>query len=96
VGTWVEWLFVLVRGIFFGAWMFFLPRWISSRTHLFAPWKDFRAALLLAVWGGLYFGMVATFEFRLFHWPLALVTVILMLGPIALRLFSLRLNSRRV
>lgn len=96
MGTWVEWSFVLVRGIFFGAWMFFLPRWISSRTQLFQPWKDFRTALRLAVWGGLYFGMVATFEFRLFHWPLALVAVILMLGPIAFRLFSLRLNPRRV
>jgi hypothetical protein len=33
VGTWVEWSHVLMRGIFFGAWMFFVPRWISSRTR---------------------------------------------------------------
>jgi len=96
VGTSVEWSHVLIRGIFFGAWMFFVPRWISSRTTLFEPWKDLRLALLLAVFGGIFFGVVATFEFRLFHWPLSLVSVMLVLCLIALRLFSRRLNSRQV
>jgi hypothetical protein len=94
VGTWVEWSHVLMRGIFFGAWMFFVPRWIGSRTSLFKPWKDLRLALSLAVFGGIFSGVVATFEFRLFHWPLSLV--MLMLCLIAIRLFSRRLNSRQV
>jgi hypothetical protein len=88
VGTWVEWSHVLMRGIFFGAWMFFVPRWISTRTPLFEPWKDLRLALELAVFGGIFFGVVATFEFRLFHWPLSLVSVLLVLCLITLRLFS--------
>ena len=96
MGTWVEWSHVLLRGIFFGAWMFFVPRWISSRTPLFEPWKDLRLALLLAVFGGIFFGVLATFEFRLFHWPLSLVSVMLVLCLIALRSFSRRLNSRQV
>ncbi len=93
MGTWVEWSHVLVRGSFFGAWMFFLPRWISSRRPLFEPWKDSRFALLSAVFAGILFGVVATFEFRLFHWPLSLVSVMLALCVIALRLFSRKLNS---
>ena len=93
MGTWVEWSHVLMRGIFFGAWMFFVPRWISSRTPLFEPWKDLRRALPLAVVGGIFFGVVAPFGFRLFHWPLSIVTVTLVLCLIALRLFSRKLNS---
>jgi hypothetical protein len=77
VGTWAEWSQVLMRGIFFGAWMFFVPRWINSRTPLFKPWKDLRLALSLAAIGGIFSGVVATFEFRLFHWPLSLVSVML-------------------
>jgi hypothetical protein len=95
VGTWVEWSHVLMRGVFFGAWMFFVPRWISSRAPLFEPWKDLRLALPLAVWGGTFSGVVATFEFRLFHWPLSLVIVMLVLCLIVLRLFSRRPNSRQ-
>ena len=75
--------------------MFFVPRWISSRTPLFEPWKDLRLALLLAVFGGIFFGVLATFEFRLFHWPLSLVSVMLVLCLIALRSFPRRLNSAR-
>lgn len=67
MGTWVDWSRVLMRGIFFGAWMFFVPRWISSRTPLFEPWKNLRLALEAAVLGGIFFGVIATFEFRLFH-----------------------------
>jgi hypothetical protein len=96
VGTWVEWSHVLMRGIFFGAWWFFVPRWISSRTPLFEPWKDLRLALSLAVFCGIFFGVAATFEFRLFHWPLSLVSVMLLHCLIAIRLFSRRLNSRQV
>jgi hypothetical protein len=96
VGTWVEWSHVLMRGIFFGAWMFFFPRWMSLRTPLFEPWRNLRSALPLAVFSGIFFGVIGTFEFRLFHWPLALVSVILVFCLIALRLFLLRLNSRRV
>ena len=96
MGTWVEWSHVLMRGIFIGAWMFFVPRWISSRTPLFEPWKDLRLALPVAVFCGIFFGVVATFEFRLFHWPLSLVSVMLVLCLIALRLFSQRLNFRHV
>ena len=95
LGTWVEWSHALMRGIFFGAWMFFLPRWISSRTPLFEPWKDLRLALPLAVYGGIFFGVVDTFEFRLFHWPLSLVSVVLVLCLIALGLLSRRVNSRQ-
>ena len=93
MGIWVEWSHVLMRGIFFGAWMFFVPSWISSRTPLFKLWKDLRLALPLAVFGGIFFGVVATFEFRLYRWPLSLVGVMLVLCLIAIRLFSRRLNS---
>jgi hypothetical protein len=64
--------------------MFFVPRWISSRTPLFEPWKDLRRALSLAVVGGIFFGVVAPFGFRLFHWPLSIMTVTLVLCLIAL------------
>lgn len=47
--------------------MFFVPRWISFRTPLFEPWKNLRLALEAAVLGGIFFGVIATFEFRLFH-----------------------------
>lgn len=77
-----------MRGIFFGAWMFFVPRWIGSRAPLFEPWKDLRLALLLAVFGGIFFGLVATFELRLLHWPLSLVSVMLALCLIALLAYS--------
>jgi hypothetical protein len=95
VGTWVEWSHVVMRGVFFGAWMFFVPRWISSHVPLFEPWEDLRLALPLAVFGGIFFGVVATFELRLFHWPLSLVSAMLMLCLIALRLLSRRLKSRQ-
>ena len=75
--------------------MFFVPRWISSRTPLFEAWKDLRLALGLAVFGGIFFGVIATFEFRLFHWPLSLVSVLLVLCLIALRLFSQNPKSEK-
>jgi len=75
--------------------MFFVPGWISSRTPLFEAWTDLRLALGLAFFGGIFFGVVATFEFRLFHWPLSLVSVLLVLCLIALRLFSQNRTSEK-
>jgi hypothetical protein len=75
--------------------MFFFSGWNSSRRPLFESWENLRFALLRAVFAGIFYGVVATFEFRLFHWPLSLVSVMLVFCLIALRLFS-RFNSRQL
>jgi len=67
--------------------MFFAPRWIGSKTPLFEPWRNLRLAVPLAILGGIFFGVTATFEFRLFHWPLSLVSTVLVFFLIAVRLF---------
>jgi len=76
VGTRVEWMHVLARGVFFGAFMFIVPRWLSSHTALFGQWKSLRLAITFAIFSGILFGLLATFELRLFQWPLSLLSVI--------------------
>jgi hypothetical protein len=87
VGTWLEWMHVLMRGAFFGAFMFIVPRWLSSRISWYKPWKNLGLAITFAIFSGIFFGLFATFELRLFQWPLSLLTIIFVFSLISVRLF---------
>jgi len=87
MGTWIEWRHALFTGTFFGAFMFFGPRWLSSRTSLYKPWKNLRLAVTVATFSGIFFGLSSTFELRLFQWPLSLLSMILALSLVSVRLF---------
>jgi hypothetical protein len=70
-----------------GAFMFLVPRWLSSRVSSYKAWKNLRFAIPFATFGGIFGGLFSTFELRLFHWPLSLLSIILVASLFVVRLF---------
>jgi hypothetical protein len=77
----------LLSGGFMGAFMFVLPRWLSSRVSWYKPWKNLRFAIPFATFSGIFFGLFSAFELRLFRWPLSLLTIISVASLFVVRLF---------
>jgi hypothetical protein len=86
VGTPVEWILVLVRGAFFGGFMFLVPRWL----HVAPFGKNMNREIAGAISSGLLFGLIATFGLRLLRFPLLILTIAFAVGIISISLLLRR------
>jgi hypothetical protein len=93
VGTWAEWMHVLARGAFIGAFMFVGLRWLRSRSR--PGYINLRFVIPVAIFTGISGGLEATFGVRLLQWPLCVLSIILVLSLISFRLFRGRSDGKR-
>jgi len=82
MGTASEWMLVALAALFWGGWMLLwdFPR--RSDAHI-KPGLSFLSVLGLA-FASLGFGLMATFHWRAFRWPLILLTVGSLVGATVL------------
>ena len=78
MGTWRDWVWVGFLAVFWGGWMLLSGRYWTSDTHI-KPAMSFVFLLGLAL-ASLFFGLVMTFHWQAFQWPLVLLTVASVVG----------------
>jgi hypothetical protein len=78
MGTAGDWISVGFSAVFWGGWMLLWGRYWRSDTHI-KPVLSFVYVLGLAL-ASLWFGLVVTFHWRAFQWPLILLTVASIVG----------------
>ena len=78
MGSMAEWMRALAHGLFFGAWMFIWFWWLNH-------WKSGSKRLVLVqaiaagVLSGINYGLLTTFHGRLLHWPMEILTILVVI-----------------
>ena len=93
MGTAKDWMGVLLSGGFWGGAMLLFhvfDRKSSKMKPALSP-----PGVLLYAFAGLFYGLLVSFHWQAFHWPLVLVTVSALVGMVLVGWFSRRSQPSR-
>ncbi len=80
MGSWNEWTHVLIGAGYFGGMMFAILWGLNYRRVEDNPREKSSHYFVAAIYSGIAYGLTTTFHSRIWHWPLSIVSIIVVVS----------------
>jgi hypothetical protein len=85
MGSWPEWERVIRDAVYYGLFMF-LTFWILNRRSDKDGGRQNLLTLIATLYVGISYGLNATFHSRMWHWPLSMVSAVILVSYLGVAL----------